>query len=295
VKAWNPNAMSGRPTVTIGLPVFNGEQFLAAALDSLLAQTYSDIEILLSDNASTDSTRSICERYAARDRRVRYLPLTENIGGIPNHNRVFELSKTPLFMWASHDDLWAPRYVEACVEMLEADPTAVVAHSKMGIIDASGNVKKLMHVSHTCDSMRTSERFREFTALYSILEAMSGVMRSDVLRNTLLFLSHPGSDRILLAEMALRGRIVRVPEHLYFRRDHEQRSVHVYPRLRDRYAWIDPRLRGKRAYPSWGYLAGYARAVLRAPLSIRDRVACAKVILGWTILNRTELLRDFFP
>jgi glycosyltransferase involved in cell wall biosynthesis len=287
--------MTESPLVSIGLPVFNGEMFLGAALDSLLSQSYPNLEIVISDNASTDATPGICERYAQRDSRIRYSRLPENIGGVPNHNLVFTQSRGSFFVWAAHDDVWAPEFVAACVTRLQQDPGAVLAHPKMGVIDESGHVKKLFEIQHTTESPRASERFREFTAMYSMLEAMSGIVRSEVLRRTRLFIRHPGNDRLLFAEVALHGRFVQVPAHLYFRRDHAQRAVNVHPRLRDRYSWVDPRLGHKRHFPHWAYLAGYTRAALTVPLPVRERLACARVLLGWMVRNRRELLEDLLP
>jgi glycosyltransferase involved in cell wall biosynthesis len=87
------------PRVSIGLPVFNGEKYLAEALDSILSQTYRDFKLIISDNASTDRTEQICREYAAKDRRIRYYRNEKNIGAPKNFNRVFELSSGKYFRW----------------------------------------------------------------------------------------------------------------------------------------------------------------------------------------------------
>ena len=107
------------PRLSIGLPVYNGQHLLARALDSLLAQTFRDFEIIISDNASSDSTPQICRAYARRDRRIRYVRNSRNLGAIANFNRVFELSRAPLFKWAAHDDLYRETYLERCIRLLE--------------------------------------------------------------------------------------------------------------------------------------------------------------------------------
>jgi hypothetical protein len=224
-----------------------------------------------------------------------YSRLSENIGGVPNHNRVAAEATGKYFMWASHDDLWRKDYVEKCVERLESDPATVVAYTKIGIVDDAGQVMKLMDVAHTADSCRPAERLREFTDPYSILEAMYGLIRVETLRKTRLMPFHPGSDRLLFAEIALRGRFVQVPEYLYMRRDHANRSVRVHRHLRDRYQWVAPSLAGRRAYPHWAYLRGYACSVLRAPLRLRDRLACGLVLVKWVRYCARELLSDLTP
>lgn len=280
------------PLVSIGLPVFNGAQFLAQAIESLLNQTYKNIELIVSDNASTDATPEICKRYESSDSRLSYSRLLENIGGVPNANRVFSLASGKYFMWAAHDDLWKPTYVERCVHWLEIDPGTVLVCSEMGIIDEAGKVQRLMETPHTAESPRAAERLREFIQIHSITDACYGVTRADVLRKTRLLPLHPGNDKLLLAELALHGRIVHVPEHLYMRRDHGHRSVKVYPKIRDRYVWVDPTYAGKRMFPHWAYLRGYLGAVLKVPLSIRARVDCGIVLLKWIRYHWKELADD---
>src|SRR3972149_8539793 len=92
------------PRVSVGLPVFNGEQFLRQALDSVLAQTYPGFELIISDNASTDRTQDICEAYATRDKRIQYYRQSKNVGGGRNYNFVFEVSNGEYFKWLAHDD-----------------------------------------------------------------------------------------------------------------------------------------------------------------------------------------------
>ena len=278
--------------VSIGLPVFNGEQFLAHAIDSFLNQTYRNIELIISDNASTDATPDICKRYASLDSRVRYSRLPTNTGGVPNAVRVFTLASAPYFMWAAHDDVWDPTYVEKCVRSLDADPGAVLACSKMALIDDAGAVTRLLETDHMADSPRPSQRLREFTEIYSIADASYGVTRTAALRQTGLYRLHPGADKILLAELALRGRFIRLPEYLYMRRIHRGRSVSVYPDLRARYAWVSPACVGKRMFPHWGYLRGYTAAVLRARLTLRERVSCGIILLKWVKNYAKELAKD---
>ena len=126
------------PRVSIGLPVYNGERYLQQAIDSLLAQTFSDFELILLDNASTDGTRAICEAAAARDPRVRYLREPVNTGGIRNHNRTVELSRGEYFKWAAHDDIYAETFVEMCVAHLDSSPATVIAFTQSEFIDEHG-------------------------------------------------------------------------------------------------------------------------------------------------------------
>src|SRR6476620_6905800 len=123
------------PRLAIGIPVFNGQEFLPELLDTLLAQTFRDFEILICDNASNDRTGDICREYAHRDTRVRYFCNERNLGALANFNRVFELSTAPLFKWAAHDDLYRPEYLETCVRLLDEHPDTVLAHTGTAFID----------------------------------------------------------------------------------------------------------------------------------------------------------------
>src|ERR1051325_8805772 len=130
--------MADNPPVTIGLPVYNSERFIAQSLDSLLAQTYGDFRIIISDNASTDGTPDLCNDYARRDKRVFYSRNAVNIGASPNFNRVFALSESPYFKWATADDYWAPSMLEKCVRILESAPTIALCYPKTTLVDAEG-------------------------------------------------------------------------------------------------------------------------------------------------------------
>ena len=113
------------PLVTIGLPVFNGEDFLEEAIESLIGQSLGDFELIISDNASTDSTKDIVERFLKRDPRVRYIRQPKNIGAARNFVFVLEQARTELFMWASHDDIWAENWLEVL--------TKNITHQDIGI------------------------------------------------------------------------------------------------------------------------------------------------------------------
>ncbi len=130
------------PRVSVGLAVYNGENYLREAIDSILAQTFTDFELILSDNASTDKTQEICLEYAAKDKRIRYYRNDQNIGGIRNQIRTVELSRGEYYKLAAHDDVCAPDFLEKCVEVLDRDPSVVLCYPKTKIIDENGNFLK---------------------------------------------------------------------------------------------------------------------------------------------------------
>ncbi len=116
-----------RTLVSIGLPVYNGARFLNEAVASLLAQDYSPLELIISDNASTDATETICREWAAKDNRVRCIRHAATINGEENFNATLAAARGEFFMWAADDDLWEPTFVRTLVPLLQRNPAAVLA------------------------------------------------------------------------------------------------------------------------------------------------------------------------
>lgn len=276
--------MTTVPRLSIGLPVYNGEQYLSEALDALLGQSYSDFELIISDNASTDGTADICRRYAAQDPRIRYVRQPHNIGAAPNHNFVFREARGELFKWASHDDLYGRDLLRRCVEALDEHPHMVLAHAWHAIIDGAGTVIETFDYRLDTDSPQAPERFR------SLLFAdggddFYGVIRADVLRRITPHDSYHHADRTIVAEIALHGPFHQVPELLYFRRDHPTRAERANPTKRTRCANLDPRRGDRLRHPTVRLLAeyvwGFVAAVRRSPLSPAQRRSCYRDLARW--------------
>lgn len=117
----SPGPIAVPPRVSIGLPVFNGERFLAEAVESLLAQGFRDFELIISDNASTDRTGEICRRMAERDPRIRYLRQVRNIGAPANFTHVFDEARGDFFMWAAADDVWSANWLATILPLVEQE------------------------------------------------------------------------------------------------------------------------------------------------------------------------------
>ncbi|MFI0235138.1 glycosyltransferase family 2 protein [Streptomyces sp. NPDC016845] len=275
--------MTTHPRLSIGLPVYNGEEYLAEALDALLGQTYEDFELVISDNASTDGTQDICRKYEAQDPRIRYIRLHRNIGAAPNHNYVFTQCKGELFKWASHDDLYARDLLRRCVEALDERPDVVLAHADQAVIDGEGRIT--VPYAYTLDTASPSapERFRSML-MESGGDDFYGVMRAEVLRRVKPHDSYHHADRTFVAEIALHGPFHQVPELLYFRRDHPTRAERANPSKRSRCVNLDPRRAGV-LHPTprllAEYVLGFVSAVRRAPLSAADRRACYRHLSTW--------------
>lgn len=227
------------PAVTLAMPVRNGARFMEAALASLLAQTFTDFELLILDNASTDATPEIARRAAASDRRVRYVRNPTNLGAGGNFNRAAELATAPLFKWCAHDDLVSPDYVAACVATLAAHPDAVTAYGRLVGIDAEG--RETGHTEELLPPQTGTPAWRRFRALMyrqGLDAAIFGLHRREALLATSLHRPYYGSDCALLAELALLGPFVLAPGATLYNRDHPSRSVNMASA--DRLAWQAP-------------------------------------------------------
>jgi glycosyltransferase involved in cell wall biosynthesis len=274
--------MSTAPRLTIGLPVYNGEKYIAESLEALLGQSFTDFELIISDNASTDSTGDICRRYEEQDSRVRYFRQPRNIGLAPNHNFVAEQARGELFKWASNDDLYARELVERCIDALDKYPDVVLVHSWTAKVDNSGTVIEAFKYPLSTASPRAPERFRSLL-FDSGGDDDYGVVRTEVLRRTAMKESYHHADRTIIAELSLHGRFYQVPDWLYFRREHPGQSGGVS--MRRRCAIMDPRRADRLRHPAvrlYGeYIWAYIRAIRHAPLSVADRRECYRYLVQW--------------
>jgi glycosyltransferase involved in cell wall biosynthesis len=272
------------PRVSIGLPVYNGEKYLAESLDALLGQTYENFELIISDNASTDDTAGICHRYMKQDSRIRYICQPRNIGATPNHNFVVEQARGELIKWAAADDLYARNLLECCVDALDEYPHVVLAHSWTALIDDASAVTQKIEYPLATASMRAPERFR------SMLNGKSGddfygLVRAKVLCRAVPQGSFHHSDHTLVTEIALHGPFYQNPDWLFFRRDHPDRAERARPTARARCANMDPRRADRLRHPLIRlyaeYLWGYISAIRHAPLSCADRQECYRYLAVW--------------
>ena len=214
----------GNPLVSIGLPVYNGERYLPRALDCLLAQDYDNFEILISDNASTDSTRQICEEYAARDERIKLSCNATNIGIIANFESVLEKANGSYFMWAAHDDLWGKSFVRMMVKELEDHSDASVAMSAVERAHENGSAG---------DVVRFNDANPNSITTYQLVMALAhgsphhyfiyGLFRRDFLRQAFKnFPSVIASDRLMMIQIAMSTRFRYVDELLHTRYINDQ-------------------------------------------------------------------------
>lgn len=279
------------PRLSIGLPVYNGERFLKFALDSLIGQTYTDFELIISDNASTDGTMRICQDYAARDARIRYYRNIENIGAAANFNRVFELARGEFFKWAAADDVISPNFLESCIEVLDRDPSVILAYSKVDRISTSGEIDGVYDYPMQVSDPAPQVRFSDLILTNHFCVAVFGVIRRNVLAQTPLIGRYVGSDRVLLAELGLRGKMYEVTEYLFHRRDHPQtsgRMFNIYQRL----SWFDPSRGRSINLVNWKIGFEYFRSINRVRPTWPVRMACYRANARWFVRRRRALVED---
>jgi glycosyltransferase involved in cell wall biosynthesis len=276
--------MNTAPRLTVGLPVYNGEKYVAESLEALLGQSFTDFELIISDNASTDSTSDICRGYEKQDSRVRYFRQSRNIGLSPNHNFVVERAQGKLFKWASNDDLYAHDLLERCIVAIDKYPDVVLVHSWTAMVDESGAVTKAFKYPLNTASQWAPERFRSLL-FDSGGDDDYGIIRTEVLRRTAMKESYHHADRTIVAELSLYGRFYQVPDWLYFRRDHADRAERACPTMRSRCVNMDPRRADPLRHPAvrlYGeYIWGYVSAIRRAPLSGAERRECYRYLMQW--------------
>jgi glycosyltransferase involved in cell wall biosynthesis len=258
------------PAVTIGLPVYNGENYLAGAVESVLGQTYSDWELILADNASTDGTADLCRSYAERDPRIRYIRHRTNRGAQYNHNFVVKRGQGRYFKWMGHDDAMRPGFLARCVPLLDADPTLALVTSGVEIMDRAGNILGVEEYRPGFHERSPHLRLRRFFEGEYFYHTVYGVMRQSMLRHTGLERDWYGSDRMLMIELSLYGSFEIVPDVLLTIREHPGRSVHIV----DKKKWNTPQATGVTSPEYWKRVGAGIEMVLHAPMSDLERARC---------------------
>jgi glycosyltransferase involved in cell wall biosynthesis len=282
--------------VSIGVPVYNGERYLAEALESLLAQSFKDFEIVISDNDSTDATSEIGRAYQSKDQRVRYFRSEQNRGAAWNFNRAFELSTAPLFKWAACDDLHEERFLERCVEVLDRDPSVVLSHTYYKMIDARGVALQYDYEhdrfvggdgrpvpradrNHIAEAAEPEARFRDLLTHMWWCVPSFGVIRRDAFLKTSGHGDYWGADKVFLAELALQGRFCQVPEALFAKRVHDGCSYGKDTKELEEHI----NTAGSKGLYHFTMFKNYLKIALTADLSLAQRTHCLLSVAGLTL------------
>ena len=207
-----------KPLISIGVPIYNEDRFLRDALTSLMAQTYTNFEIIISDNASTDETERICQEFAATDNRIIYNRMKHNQGSSRNFAYVLSTSKGKYFMWAAGHDLWSKNFVSECVALLELTPSAVVAFGSTQWVDEKGESFNKYWGWTDTRGMNAIARF--FAVFWGNMNPILGVMRRSVIQSCKgVGINSVGADLIILSELVLQGHFAHATETSWSRRE----------------------------------------------------------------------------
>lgn len=216
--------------VSIGFATRNHADLLRRALDSLLAQTYTNFELIISDNASTDETRKICEEYANKDSRIRYILQKENIGGLRNFEFVLSVARGDYFMWAADDDWWEPEFISVLARALDNRPECGVAMSSFRRLYEDGQSHREIrwvgeHDFSSLDYARILRKMMMFRT--PPLLCIYGLFRAHLLKSILArpFKRCLSPDRVLMCEVALATRFYTDERVLWYKKDYKHLTI----------------------------------------------------------------------
>lgn len=291
-----------QPLISVSLPVYNGENFIAAAIECVLNQTVTDLELIITDNTSTDRTEEICKAYVEKDSRVRYIRQEKNLGVTLNFNRGYHEATGKYFKWITHDDLITPDCLEKSIAMLEANPGSVLAHSRIHLIDENDQTIEYYDTGlEKIGDPRQSVRFGEMILKPHQCLECDGVMPREAVGKTALYGSFPGADRALITEIVLVGPFIRTEEPLFITREHQTRFRRAQVTPQDRLATYDTSMRGKKMVGTWVMYRDYWRMVNAQVTDKRERRACKLHLLKWWLVNWNtarvvvDVISLFFP
>ncbi|MEA2077652.1 MAG: glycosyltransferase family 2 protein [Candidatus Marinimicrobia bacterium] len=261
------------PIVSIGMVIYNEEQYIREALDSLISQDFKDFELIISDNASLDSTQQICLDYASRDNRIRYYRNDTNIGAIENFNRVFKLSSGKYFMWAGGHDLWSGNYISDCLEIMEKNPNVIVAYPKTIWIDE--NAEELNIKSGFVDTQGGWVISRFIVIVWTNKNAIYGLIRSESLDKTKLMRRTAASDELLLAELSLFGDFAHAQKATWYRRiNRKTDSKKLYIER-----CFSTNKKFKFRLPYWRLCYEYTDLIWKGPITLMQKLALTVCII----------------
>jgi glycosyltransferase involved in cell wall biosynthesis len=272
------------PLVSIGLAVYNGENYVAEAIQCVRDQTFSNWELIICDNSSTDRTVSICRELAGQDSRIRIYQNARNMGASFNYNEVFRLSRGQYFKWIAHDDVFVPRFIESCIQELEKDERVVLAVPKICFVDADGRLLRRQASDLSVLGPTVEARAKRFMALAAqgmdFIWLAYGLIRREVLEQSGALGLYAGDDQVLLFKIALRGDIKQIDEEMFFRREHPEASTckrGSTVRERARFAYADDKRR--LVLPWCRMLKEHLVCVVNSRIPFWGRLRCTTAVL----------------
>ena len=273
------------PRVSIGLPVCNGEKHLIETLNSILTQTYTNFELIISDNASEDQTQKICMNFAEKDQRIKYYRNDKNLGVAPNHNIVYKLAKGEYFRWAGDSDKIAPEFLQKCVDFLDRHLDVILCMPNTSVIGKAGEDLGGFDYMSGVNSPKAYNRFYNFLFKNCTGDYMYGLIRSDYIAKTSLNGDYPSSDLVFLAELSLYGKFDMIPEVLFFRRMNSRAPLPPGTIVNESYY-------RKVLSPRWCMFIGYSKAIWRCQINKQEKLLCYFYLAIW-FLRVSRLMLHF--
>ncbi len=279
------------PLVSIGMPAYNSARTIRESLDCLLTQDCHDIEVIISDNASTDATWAILQEYAARDSRVVILRQPRNVGANGNYSAVFRAARGRYFKWASSNDWCAPDFVSSCVALLETRPDAVLVAPRTRLFQQTIDDGAAYNDDRAFDDPDPVRRFADVTTRMRLNNVLNGVVRTNALRRTRLIEHYRGADVVLVGHLALLGPILLLDRYLFGRRMDRASATPLMSddAIRRHH---HPTKTLNALFPGVRYAAGCFRAVAATSLSPTDRLRALAWVARLTRWRVPELGRD---
>lgn len=282
---------SATPRITIGMPVFNGAETIAASIEALLGQTFGDFELVVSDNASTDATRQVVEGLALQDARVRYRRQAANIGANNNYSHLAVLARGEFLKWASASDWCAPTFLERCLGLLTRNPDAVLAAPRTRLF--TGDRASALDYPHDIEILDAtpSGRLIHLHSAIQLNNVFNGLIRVSALRRTRLIEPYQQADTVLMGHLALLGKFLLVDEPLFYRRmepatstalqDEDAVRRHHYPEHS-----AHALLQGVKRHTGW------FRAAFAAPMPASERLRVLHYLARQLLWDRQALVAD---
>jgi hypothetical protein len=295
--------MTTQPLVTIGVPVYNEERYLPEALDSLLAQDYGNLEVIILDNGSTDRTAEICHEYASKDARVRCNQEPTNRGAAYSFEQTFRLARGKYFTWASGHDMRAPSGVRKCVEVLEANPDMVLCYPKTLLLDFYGGQPEEMN----WDTLETTglgpgRRFRHVVMRLTKGNAVYGVFRATALERIRMPQAIMWSDVVLLSELSFHGSFHQIDDRLFLRRRNRPPESQEEHRARAAAMMNPGNPRAVPRFPNLLKMWDLMKVCWRGPFELPFRLGLMAKVAYWVavpasariVYQRLPRLRPFY-
>jgi glycosyltransferase involved in cell wall biosynthesis len=312
---------AGAARISIGMPAYNGERYLRRVIDGHLRQTFTNFELIIADDASTDGTQAICEEMAASDPRIRYVRVQENKGATRNFNRVVGLARGEYFKWSAQDDFVDPTFLKKCLHVLETRRDVVLCHALCKIVDLTPldqgeAAEKDLPVLFTYDPGRLATDAEQATSRFGSrikggrCTELYGLIRLEALRRVnregrklrpnddeggefTPFQPFVGADRAVLAELTLDGKFARVDEYLFYNGNHAGRGSASGRSAAERLAFYRSLKEGRRSFPICSLFGAYFDMVRRRVPSRVQRLRCYGHMFA-ALFRRLNLIRLSF-